>query len=620
MNITARRIQLLKILFKYLRPYWKETIIISILVVMTSLSILLLPDFMSSLLGQGIQAEFSQYDATLGTWNIVSSCDVGLDTCTVTQISDFSIITKYSALMLGVTLFSSLAAIALMYVSSHVGTHMSRDMRSDLYKKVNSLSVAETSKLGTSTLITRATNDITQIQNFFMMASRMILRIPVIFFGSLIFALRKSVQLTGSLGISVPILGVVIIIVFIVALPLFKQQQKKIDQLTLVTRESINGVRVIRAFGQGQTEVERFEDANKDLAGLQFKIGRIMAILNPVINMIFNLAMVGILYIGYLMISGSTITDYQGLANIGAIFQYAGQIMFSILMLTMTFIMFPRAQVSANRVKEILEIETTILDEATDEYNDYDFKGRIEFKDVCFKFPEAETNILEDISFEAKPGETIAIIGSTGSGKSTIVNLIPRLFDISCGSLTIDGIPVKDIKLRKLRSIIGFITQNAQLFSGTIKDNLLFGKEDATFEEIQTAVEIAQAKDFIESLDDKYESVIEQGGVNFSGGQKQRLSIARTLVRKPKIYIFDDSFSALDFKTDANLRSAMKEQVKDSTVFIVAQRIGTIMNADKILVLQDGRIVGLGKHKDLLKDCKVYREIALSQMDEEELS
>ncbi len=610
----------MKILFKYLRPYWKETIIISILVVMTSLSILLLPDFMSSLLGQGIQAEFSQYDATLGTWNIVSSCDVGLDTCTVTQISDFSIITKYSALMLGVTLFSSLAAIALMYVSSHVGTHMSRDMRSDLYKKVNSLSVAETSKLGTSTLITRATNDITQIQNFFMMASRMILRIPVIFFGSLIFALRKSVQLTGSLGISVPILGVVIIIVFIVALPLFKQQQKKIDQLTLVTRESINGVRVIRAFGQGQTEVERFEDANKDLVGLQFKIGRIMAILNPVINMIFNLAMVGILYIGYLMISGSTITDYQGLANIGAIFQYAGQIMFSILMLTMTFIMFPRAQVSANRVKEILEIETTILDEATDEYNDYDFKGRIEFKDVCFKFPEAETNILEDISFEAKPGETIAIIGSTGSGKSTIVNLIPRLFDISCGSLTIDGIPVKDIKLRKLRSIIGFITQNAQLFSGTIKDNLLFGKEDATFEEIQTAVEIAQAKDFIESLDDKYESVIEQGGVNFSGGQKQRLSIARTLVRKPKIYIFDDSFSALDFKTDANLRSAMKEQVKDSTVFIVAQRIGTIMNADKILVLQDGRIVGLGKHKDLLKDCKVYREIALSQMDEEELS
>ncbi len=610
----------MKIIFKYLRPYWKEAIVISILVVMTSLSLLLLPDFMSSLLGKGIQAEFSQYNATLDVWTVVPSCDVTLDTCNVTQISDFTIITKYSGLMLGVTLLSSLSAIALMYVSSHVGTHMSRDMRSDLYKKVNSLSIAETSKLGTSTLITRATNDITQIQNFFMMASRMILRIPVIFFGSLIFALRKSAQLTGSLGLSVPILAVVIVIVFIVAMPLFKLQQKRIDRLTLVTRESINGVRVIRAFGQGETEVERFREANSDLAGLQFKIGRIMAILNPVINLIFNLAMVGILFIGYTMISNSTISDYQGLANIGAVFQYAGQIMFSILMLTMTFIMFPRAQVSANRVREILETETTILDEATDEFNDFDFKGAVKFQDVCFKFPDAETNILENISFEAKPGETIAIIGSTGSGKSTIVNLIPRLFDISCGSLTIDGIPVKDIKLKKLRSIIGFITQNAQLFSGTIKDNLLYGKEDATFEELQTAVEIAQAKDFIEALDDQYDAVIEQGGVNFSGGQKQRLSIARTMVRKPKIYIFDDSFSALDFKTDANLRSAMKEQVKDATVFIVAQRIGTIMNADKILVLQDGRIVGLGKHRDLLKDCQVYREIALSQMDEEELS
>jgi len=592
---------------------------ISVLVLLTALSQLLLPDFMSRLIGEGISPEYSEFSTVLNDWVVVDSCDPTLDVCQVKQISDFSVITKYSLIMLGVTLASSLAAVGLMYVSAHMGSNISKNMRSDLYKKVNALSVSETSKFGTSTLITRATNDITQVQNFIMMGSRMILRIPVIFIGSMIFAISKSAKLTGVLGYSVPILGIIIVIVFAIAMPLFKQQQKKIDKLTLVTRESINGVRVIRAFGQGKKEVGRFDEANKDLAGLQYSIGKLMAILNPAINLIFNLAMVGILFTGYLMISGGTTTSYQGIANISAVFQYAMQIMFSILMLTMTFIMFPRAQVSANRIKEILETETTIKDNATDEFDDYDFKGVVKFDNVCFKFNEADLNLLEDITFEAKPGETIAIIGSTGSGKSTIVNLMPRLFDISCGSLTIDGVPIKDIKLRKLRSLIGFITQNSQLFSGTIKENIAFGKEDATMEEIESAAKIAQATDFIEGLDDKYDSVVEQGGVNFSGGQKQRLSIARSMVRKPKIYIFDDSFSALDFKTDANLRKAMQEQVKDSTVFIVAQRIGTIMNADKILVLQEGKIVGLGKHRELLENCDVYREIALSQMDEEEL-
>ncbi|XMB72708.1 ABC transporter ATP-binding protein [Mycoplasmatota bacterium WC30] len=609
----------MKLIFKYIRPYWEQAVIISVLVVLTALSALLLPDFMSRLLGEGISAEYTEFSATLNEYVVVDYCDPTLELCEVNQVSDFAVIAKYSGIMLGVTLASSLAAIGLMYVSSKMGSSISRDMRSDLYKKVNSLSVSETSKFGTSTLITRATNDITQIQNFIMMGSRMILRIPVLFIGSMIFAISKSAKLTGVLGYSVPILAIVIGIVFVIAMPLFKQQQKKIDRLTLVTRESINGVRVIRAFGQGQREVERFDEANQDLAGLQYSIGKLMAILNPMINLVFNLAMVGILFTGYLMIKGETITDYQGIANISAVFQYAMQIMFSLLMLTMTFIMYPRAHVSANRIKEILETETTIKDDATDEFDDYDFKGLVKFDDVCFKFNEADSNILEDISFDAKPGETVAIIGSTGSGKSTIVNLIPRLFDISCGSLTIDGVPIKDIKLSKLRSLIGFITQNAQLFSGTIKENIAFGKEDATMEEIEAAAKIAQANDFIETLDDKYESIVDQGGVNFSGGQKQRLSIARSLVRKPKIYIFDDSFSALDFKTDANLRKAMQEQVKDSTVFIVAQRIGTIMDADKILVLQEGKIVGLGKHKELLKDCEVYREIALSQMDEEEL-
>lgn len=607
----------MKMIIRYLRPYWKETILAITLAALIALSTLLLPDFMSQLIGKGITAEYTEF--VEGVWVPVDSCEVGLDTCNVTQVSDFSIILKYSLMMLGVTIASSLASIALMHYSSYVGSNLSCDLRSKLYKKVTTLSVNETSKFGTSTLITRATNDINQIQNFTLMALRMMARIPVMLIGGILFAVAKSVELSGAVALAVPILGIIIVIVFILALPLFKIQQKKIDKLTLVTRESINGVRVIRAFGQGEREVERFTDANEDLTKLQLKLGKYMALLNPAINLVFNIAMVGVVYIGYTMVTGGQISDYEGIANISAVTQYAMQIMFSILMLTMTFIMLPRAQVSANRLKEILETETSIHDNASDEYNNYEIKGKVKFDNVCFKFPQAEKNVLENISFEANPGETIAIIGSTGSGKSTIVNLIPRLFDISCGSLTIDDIPIKDFKLSKLRKNIGFITQKAQLFSGTIKDNIVYGKPDATLEEVKKACEIAQAKDFIESLDDKYESVVEQGGVNFSGGQKQRISIARGLVRRPKIYIFDDSFSALDFKTDLNLRKAMQKEVSDATVLIVAQRIGTIMDADKIIVLQDGEMVGYGKHNELLKNCKVYREIALSQMDEGEL-
>ncbi|MBN2541064.1 MAG: ABC transporter ATP-binding protein [Bacilli bacterium] len=611
----------MKLMFSYLKPYWKGVIVVFLLVAAIAISGLLLPDYMSKILGEGISAEYST--EVNGVWYTMpagTSCDPLLDTCSVKQVSDFTVIAKYSAIMLGVTFVSSLAAIALMKISSRIGTNVSRDLRSDLYKKVNALSVAETSKFGTSTLITRATNDVTQVQNFMMMLLRMVLQIPIMMIGGVIFALRKSASLTGSLGIGVLTLFILIAVVFVFVAPLFKQLQKKIDRLTMVTRESINGVRVIRAFGQGDQEVERFEEANIDLNNLQLKTGRIMAVLNPSVNLVFNVVMVGILYTAYNLVFSSTIIDYQGIANISAIFQYSMQIMFSVLMLTMTFIMYPRAQVTANRIKEVLKTETTIFDTGSEEYNDYEFKGEVVFDDVNFRFPEAETDVLCNISLTAKPGETIAIIGSTGSGKSTIVNLIPRLFDISAGSLTIDGVPIKDIKLSKLRSLIGFVPQQALLFSGTLRDNIAFGKENATDEEIAEAAEIAQAKDFIESLEAKYNAEVEQGGVNFSGGQKQRISIARSIVRKPKIYIFDDSFSALDFKTDSNLRKALKQNVKDATVFIVAQRIGTIMDADRIVVLQEGKIVGYGSHRELLKDCDVYREIALSQMDEEELA
>jgi ATP-binding cassette subfamily B protein len=607
----------MKVIFRYLKPYWFQTLIVVVLVTGIALSGLLLPNFMSISIGEGIKAEYTEIIDGVST--IVDECDPLLDTCSVTQTSDFGVIAKYSGIMLGITLASSLAAIWLMYLSSNIGTSVSRDIRSDIYQKVNSLSISETSKFGTSTLITRATNDITQVQNFIFMALRMILRIPVMMIGGILFALSKSKELTGVLGFSVPILALVIGLTFVFVMPLFKQQQTKIDNLTRVTRESINGVRVIRAFSQGNREVERFEDANADLSNLQLKLGRIMAVLNPAINVIFNLSMMGILYVGFTMVTGGTITNYAGIANISAVIQYAMQIMFSILMLTMTFIMYPRAQVSIKRIEEILNTETSIIDNATDEYNDYNFKGNIKFDDVCFKFNEADQNILEGISFEAKPGETVAIIGSTGSGKSTIVNLLPRLFDTTCGSITIDGVPIKELKLSKLRSLIGFVTQKAELFTGTIKDNIAFGNTEITLDDIKKAAEIAQAKDFIESLENQYDSEVEQGGVNFSGGQKQRISIARSIAKKPKIYIFDDSFSALDFKTDAKLRQAMKEEIKDATILIVAQRIGTIMDADKIIVLQEGRVVGYGSHKQLLEECSVYKEIALSQMDEEEL-
>jgi ATP-binding cassette subfamily B protein len=609
-------------LLRYLKPYWLKVTIILLLVSLVAIGTLLLPDYMSDIIGEGITAEYQELNPITNQFEPVDSCDVELnpDTCRVIQQSDFGVIIKYGSYMLGVTLVSSLAFIALMYLSSDVGAQFGRDIRRDYYRKITSVSVYETDKFGVSTLITRASNDVMQVQNFLIMGLRLLLRIPIVFVGASIFALQKSVTLSIPIFIGVPTLTVLIIVVFILVVPLFKLVQKRIDKLTLVTRESINGVRVIRAFGQGQKEVNRFEEANEELTSVTYKAGKIMAYLNPVINLLFNVVILGVTFTAYRMVLSGTLFDYRGLGDVSALIQYATLILFSILMLTFTFIMFPRAQVSAKRIQEVLELESSIKDNGKDEYNDYNFKGKVEFKDVCFKFPDAEKNVLESIDFTANPGETVAIIGSTGSGKSTVVNLIPRFFDISCGQLLIDGVDIKDIKLKKLRSLIGFVPQTASLFSGTIKSNVAYGVDSATDEQIEEACEIAQAREFIEETENKYDSVVEQGGVNFSGGQKQRLSIARALIRKPKIYIFDDSFSALDFKTDAALRKALSDKVQDATVFIVAQRIGTIMNADKIVVMHEGKVVGIGKHNELLNSCEVYREIALSQLDEEEIA
>ena len=608
-------------LLKYLKPYWFKVLLIFFLVSLVALGTLLLPDYMSDIIGEGISSEYKEYNPVTNEFEVVESCNVDADPdiCIVNQKSDLKIIIKYGSYMLGITFISSIAFVALMYLSSDVGTKFGRDIRRDYYRKITTVSVYETDKFGTSTLITRASNDVMQVQNFMVMSLRMLLRIPIIFIGASIFAFQKSLTLSTPIFIGVAILIAIIVVVFILVVPLFKLVQKKIDQLTLVTRESIKGVRVIRAFGQGEREVERFEDTNKELTQVNYKAGKIMSYLNPIINLLFNMVILGVVFTAYQMVMKGTIVDYRGLGDVSAVIQYTSLILFSILMLTFTFIMFPRAQVSAKRIIEILELESSVLDTGSPDYDDYEFKGKVEFRDVCFKFPDAEVNVLDNINFIANPGETIALIGSTGSGKSTVVNLIPRFFDISCGELLIDGVAIKDIKLKKLRSLVGFVPQTASLFSGTIKSNIAYGLNDATDEEILKAAEIAQARGFIDEMEKGFDSEVEQGGVNFSGGQKQRLSIARALVRKPKIYIFDDSFSALDFKTDAALRRALKSQIKNSTVFIVAQRIGTIMNADKIIVLHEGKMIAIGKHKELLETCEVYREIALSQLGEEEI-
>jgi ATP-binding cassette subfamily B protein len=376
---------------------------------------------------------------------------------------------------------------------------------------------------------------------------------------------------------------------------------------------------VIRAFDKGDKEVNRFQEANNDLTKTMVKTGNILAFMNPAVNLVFSIVILAVIFFAYRLILGSQSSDYQALANVSAVMQYSFQIMFSLLMLTFTFIMYPRAEVSGKRVSEVLETDIKIKDSGDPQYDTQDFRGEIEFSDVCFKYDDAEKNVLEHISFSASPGEVVALIGSTGSGKSTTINLLPRFFDVTCGEIKIDGVDIRQLSLKKLRSLIGFVPQKATLFSGTIRENITYGNPDATEEEIEKAVRIGQADDFIEAIDQRYEAVVEQGAVNFSGGQKQRLSIVRALVRRSPIYVFDDSFSALDFKTDAALRLALRSEIKDATVLIVAQRIGTIMDADKIIVFHEGRIVGIGTHRELIQNCDVYREIALSQLSEEEL-
>jgi ATP-binding cassette, subfamily B, multidrug efflux pump len=613
----------MKKVFSYLKPYRWSVAVLFVLVALTALGMLLLPNYMSRIIGEGITVEYRLYEPSMTTYTLVDqeTCAVAAtDLCDIVQQSNLSIILKYGVMMLGVTLLSSIASVGVSFLSSKISTGFGRDVRKAIFKTVSNYSLTEADKFGTSTLITRSTNDVMQIQMFTMMGFRMFAIIPIMFVGGIIMSLRISVRYTTVLLFGIPALALFIGFVFWKVLPLFKAMQKKIDKMTLVTRESINGVRVIRAFGQGEKEVRRFREANDDLTNNSLKAGNIMASLNPFVNILFSFVVMGIVFFGYQTVRAGTATDYQDLANISAVIQYVNQIMFSLIMLTFAFISYPRAEVAGKRISEVLDTITTIVDAKDDQYDQHHFVGNVKFEDVCFKYANAEKNVLENISFEANVGETVAIIGSTGSGKSTVINLLPRFFDATCGKITIDGIDIRDIKFHKLRSLLGFVPQTATLFTGTIRENIAYGKPDATDAEIAHAANISQAEEFIEAMDKKYASLVDQGGVNFSGGQKQRMSIARAIVRKPPIYVFDDTFSALDFKTDAALRRALKAETKDATVIIVAQRIGTIMDADRIIVLQEGRIVGVGNHRELLQTSPIYKEIALSQLSEEELA
>lgn len=527
----------------------------------------------------------------------------------------FNYIAKIGVYMLLITLAGGIFAILVSLIASKVAAGVAKDLRRDLFQKVESFSNREFDSFSTASLITRTTNDITQIQMFVVMAIRLICFAPIMGIGGMIMALQQGVSLSWIILLAIVLLIIVMVVICIVALPKFKSIQKMVDKLNLVTRESLTGMMVIRAFGTQKNEEERFDKANKDLTSVNLFVNRVMVILMPIITLIMNGVTLLIVWVGAHQIEAAQIQ----IGDMMAFMQYGMIIIMAFLMISMMFIMIPRASVSASRIAEVLESELSIKDSKNPKSLGENSKGEISFNNVSFKYGNAEDNVIENISFTAKPGQTTAFIGSTGSGKSTLVNLIPRFYDVTAGSITFDGIDIRDITQHELRSKIGFVPQKGVLFSGDIASNLRYGKRDASDSEIAEAAKVAQAEDFINSKLEKYESPIAQGGTNVSGGQKQRLCIARALAKKAPVYIFDDSFSALDFKTDAALRKALKKYTGDSTVLIVAQRISTIMDAEQIIVLDEGKMVGKGTHKELMQSCPTYREIASSQLNEEEL-
>lgn len=518
--------------------------------------------------------------------------------------------------MLLLSLISVIASVSVGFLSARVAAGVARDLRDSVFRRVTNFAKAEIEKFSTASLITRSTNDITQIQMVTMMIIRMVFFAPIMGIGGIIRALDKAPSMWWIIAGMVVILLAIVAVAFSVTISRFKLIQKLIDNLNRVIRENLSGMMVVRAFNRQQFEEKRFDKANLDLTGNMLFVSRVMVTIMPIMMFLMSSVSVLVVWVGSHQVAQAQIQ----VGDMMAFIQYTMQIFFSFMMMAMMFIMLPRASASAERIVEILETEPSIVDQPQPKHFPDPFRGVVEFRDVSFHYPDAEEDILHDISFKACPGETTAFIGTTGSGKSTIVNLIPRFFDVTDGQILIDGVDIRDVSQHELHQKVGYVPQRSNLFSGTIDSNLRLGNEEATQQEIQTAIEIAQATNFVSEREDGLEAEISQGGTNVSGGQRQRLAIARALVKKAPINIFDDSFSALDFKTDSALRSALRKYVAESVVFIVSQRVASIKSADQIIVLDEGKIVGKGTHQELMKSNEVYRDIALSQLSQEELA
>ena len=519
------------------------------------------------------------------------------------------------AKMLGVALLSAVATIVVGFLGARVAATLGKNLRSKVFNKVMSFSNTEMDKFSTASLITRSTNDIQQVQMLMVMMLRVVIYSPIIAIGGIIKVTKTNTSMTWIIAVAVIAILSLVMILFIVVMPKFKVVQKLVDRVNLVTREILTGIPVIRAFSTQKYEEKRFDKANLDLTKTNIFVNRVMACMMPAMMLVMNGISVLIMWNG----AHGVDSGAMQVGDMMAFIQYTMQIIMSFLMISAISIMLPRAAVCVQRVDEVISTDLVIEDKEQTESFKEDKKGYVEFNNVSFKYPNAEEDVLSNISFVAKPGETTAFIGSTGSGKSTLINLIPRFYDVTEGSIKVDGVDVRNVSQHDLREKIGYVPQKGILFSGTIDSNLRYGREEATDVEIVRAAEIAQAIDFISSKPERFETEISQGGTNVSGGQKQRLSIPRAIAKNPEIYIFDDSFSALDFKTDSALRKALKQETSDSTVLIVAQRISTILHADQIIVLDEGKVVGKGTHNELLKNCEVYKQIALSQLSKEEL-
>ncbi len=578
-----------RLLATYLRPYRLRITLVVMLVLGQAIGNLYLPTLNAHIINNGVAR------------------------------GDTGYILRTGGIMLAVALVVITLTIAAVYNSARVAMGLGRAVRGDLYRKVQSLSQSEMSRFGTPSLITRNTNDVQQVQMFLAVGLSLMLFSPMMAIGGIIMALRQDRPLSVSLAVIVPIMVVFLLLILRQAIPLFRTIQARLDRINQIMRENLSGVRVIRAFARTDYERRRFAQANAELTDTTLRVFRLFAVLFPVLFSIVNLSTVGIMWFGGLRVDSAQMP----IGNLFAFIAYVMHILFSVLMTTMLAAMVPRAAASAGRIQEVLEVEPAIrepLRPITVVRREAGPRGLVQFEDVEFRYPGAKEPVLSHITFTARPGETTAIVGSTGSGKSTLIGLIPRLNDVTAGRILIDGHDLREMTRAELWRRIGFVPQRAFLFSGTVASNLRFGKPDATDEELWHALRVAQAEDFVRAMPGQLEEPIMQGGQNVSGGQRQRLAIARALVKRPDIYVFDDSFSALDLKTDSLLRAALREETRDATVIVVAQRVSTILHADQIVVLEEGRICGLGRHEDLIDRCETYREIVYSQLTEEEVA